>query len=58
LERLTTAKKVEFALKDQGRNKSWLANQLGFSRPVLYDRLRNNAWEPREIEKLQSLGLI
>jgi len=58
LERLTTAKKVEFALKDQGRNKSWLAEQLGVSRPVLYQRLKDNAWNAHEIIKLKTIGLL
>ena len=58
MERLTTSKKVEFAIKDQGRNKTWLANQLGITRPVLYDRLKNNGWEFNEINKLKEIGLI
>ena len=56
--RLTTSKKVELSLKEQGRNKSWLALQLGISRPVLYQRLNDNLWKTGEISKLKIIGLI
>lgn len=55
---ITTSKKVELALKEQGRNKSWLAIQLGISRPILYQRLSDNLWQSIEINKLKSIGLI
>ena len=55
---LTTSKKVELSLKEQGRNKSWLALQLGISRPVLYQRLNDNLWKIGEISKLNTIGLI
>lgn len=58
MERITTSKKVEFALKDQGRNKSWLAKELGISRPILYQRLSDNIWQAAEVMKLKTLGLI
>lgn len=58
LNKLTASKKVEFALKDQGRNKSWLAKELGLSRPVLYDRLKSNTFNNNELNKLRSIGLI
>jgi len=58
VERITTSKKVELALKEQGRNKSWLADKLNISRPVLYQRLSDNFWKPSEIIILKSIGLI
>ena len=57
-QRLTTSKKVELALKEQGRKKSWLAKELGVSRPLLDRRLNDNFWQTTEIFKLKSLGLI
>jgi DNA-binding NtrC family response regulator len=58
LERITTSKKVEFALKEQGRNKTWLARQLSLTRPTLYDRLDSNSFTDSEILKLRAIGLI
>jgi len=58
LERLTTSKKLEFSLKEQGRNKSWLANELGINRPALYGKLKDNSWSLGEISKLNKLGLV
>lgn len=58
MKRITTSKKVELELIEQGRSKTWLASQLGISRPVLYKRLNDNFWMPREIIKLKSIGLI
>jgi transcriptional regulator with PAS, ATPase and Fis domain len=58
MERLTTSKKVELALKEQGRKKTWLADQLNIGRPTLDKRLKDNFWEVREVIKLKSLGLI
>lgn len=55
---ITTSKKVELAIKEQGRNKTWLAKQLGISRPALYQRLNDNIWSVGEIIKLKSIGLI
>ena len=56
--RLTTSKKLEFSLKEQGRNKTWLASQLGISRQALYKRLNDNFWKAGDIIKLKSMGLI
>ena len=58
MERATTSKTVELNLKDQGRNKSWLADQLGISRPTLYKKLSDNFWTIGEIIKLKSIGLV
>ena len=55
---ITTSKKVELALKEQGRNKSWLASQLGIGRPLLYRRLKDNFWTNKETNKLKLIGLI
>ncbi len=57
MNRLPTNKKVELELKAQGRNKSWLANELGITRPVLYSRLKDNFWTPTELMKLKAIGL-
>jgi transcriptional regulator with PAS, ATPase and Fis domain len=40
------------------KNKSWLAAQLGISRPTLYDRMQANSWTQEEITKMKQLGLI
>lgn len=56
--KITISKKVELALKNQGRNKSWLAIQLGISRPSLYQRLSDNIWHDSEVRKLKTIGLI
>ena len=47
--KITTAKKVEFALKDQGRKKIWLAEKLEISRPTLDAKLRDNTFTIKEI---------
>ena len=47
--RITTAKKVEFALKEQGRKKVWLAEQLQISRPTLDAKLKDNTFTIKEI---------
>lgn len=58
MERLTTSKKVELSLKEQGRNKTWLAEKLGMNRPTLYARLKDNFWKPDDVIKLKLIGLI
>ena len=58
MERITTSKKVELSLIENGSSKSWLAKQLNISRPVLYQRLKDNFWTTGEIIKLKLLGLI
>ncbi len=58
MENITTSKKVELALTEQGRNKTWLAKQLNVSRPVLYQRLKDNFWSIEQIAILKSIGLI
>lgn len=55
---ITNSKKVELALKEQGRNKSWLALKLGISRPSLYARIKDNSWLSEDIIKLKTIGLI
>lgn len=47
--RITTAKKVEFALKEQGRKKIWLAEKLEMSRPTLDAKLKDNTFTIKEI---------
>jgi len=53
--RLTTSKKVELALKNQGRKKTWLAEQLNISRPTLDGRLKDNCWSMSEIITIKRL---
>jgi len=58
VENITTSKKLELSLVKQGRNKTWLSKELGISRPVLYQRLKDNFWTINEITILKSHGLI
>ena len=53
--RITTAKKVEFALKEQGRKKIWLAEKLEISRPTLDAKLSDNTFSINEVYMLKSL---
>lgn len=53
MERLTTARKVEWALKNQGRKKTWLAEKLGMSRPTLNRKLKDNTFSVSEIYDIQ-----
>lgn len=53
INKLTTARKVEFYLKDQGRKKTWLSEQLGVSRPTLDKKLRDNSFSDDEIARLK-----
>lgn len=57
-ERISTSDVVKDQLTKQGRKKTWLAEQLGFSRPTLDERLKENCWLPNEIMKLKQLGII
>lgn len=57
-ERLKTSDRVRFALRNQGRKKTWLAEQLGISRPTLDNRLKDNSFLIGEVLKLQELGII
>lgn len=58
MKRMNTSQKVEFALKDQGRSKTWLAEKLGISRPTLYQKLKDNFWSVNEIITLNRLGIL
>ena len=53
--RITTAKKVEFALKEQGRKKIWLAEKLEISRPTLDAKLKDNTFTTNEIIILNTI---
>lgn len=57
-EPIKTSDKVKFALSNQGRKKTWLADQLGISRPTLDNRLKDNSFLIGEIMKLQELGIL
>ena len=55
---MTTSEKVKNAIEKQGRKKTWLADNLELSRPTLDNRLSNDNWQPEDITRLKSLGLI
>jgi len=55
---MTTSNKVIKAIKDQGRKKIWLANELNITRVTLDKKLKDNFWSVGEIMKLQQLGLV
>jgi len=55
---LTTSKKLELSLAEQGRSKTWLANYLGITRPTLYSKINDNFWTLNEILKLKKAGII
>ena len=55
---MTTSNKVIKAIKDQGRKKIWLANELNITRVTLDKKLKDNFWSVGEIMKLQQLGLL
>jgi hypothetical protein len=46
------------AIKEQGRKKSWIAEQLGLSRPTLDKRIDGNSFTDIEINRLQELQLL
>ena len=39
-------------LEKTGHSKTWLADELGMSRPTLYARLEDGAWDLKEARKL------
>lgn len=49
---------VKTAIDNQGRKKSWVADQLQISRPTLDSRLVEDDWKPEEITILKSIGLL
>lgn len=53
--RETTSQKVERALKEQGRKKKWLAEQLGVNPMTISHKIRDNTWSVAELFLLQSL---
>lgn len=54
--RIKTAEKVKaaFGLWKKGA----IAEQLGMSRNTLKSRLKDNFWNPEEIETLKKLGIL
>ena len=42
-------------LERTGRSKTWLADELGMSRPTLYARLEDGAWDLKEAHKLAKM---
>ena len=55
---MTTAKKLQETIIEQGRKKTWVAQQLGISRPTLDARLKDNSFTSIEINRLQELQLV
>lgn len=55
LDTMETNKKVVEALKEQGRSKKWLSEQMQMSRITLHTRLRDNEWRIGEVIQLQRL---
>lgn len=53
--RETTSQKVERALREQGRKKQWLAEQLGLHPQSISNKLRDNIWSVSELMMLQVL---
>jgi hypothetical protein len=54
----TTSQKVVKALEEQGRKRSWLANQFGIAYPTLASKITNNTWSKAELYLLeQVLGI-
>lgn len=42
-------------LDKTGRSKTWLADELGISRPTLYARLEDGKWDLEEAHKLAQI---
>lgn len=42
-------------LEETGQSKTWLADELGMSRPTLYARLEDGAWDLKEAYKLAQM---
>lgn len=55
---MLTKNKLKESIKSQGRKKSWIAEQLGISRPTLNNKLEDNSFTPEEERKLRELQLI
>ncbi len=51
----TISQKVERALKEQGRKKVWLAEQLGVEYQTVYNKLKENTWSVSELFLLKNL---
>ena len=55
---MTNSKKLQLAIIEQGRKKSWVAKRLGISRPTLDKRIENNSFTDSEIMRLHELQLL
>lgn len=55
---MKTSDKLTKTIKDQGRKKTWIAEQLGISRPTLDARIKDNSFTDMEINRLQELQLV
>jgi len=56
-DQLTIKEKIHIKLKRRKLSMQWLADQLGITRPTLYNRL-NEGFEYSERMKLKELGLL
>ena len=51
----TISQKVDRAILEQGRKKTWVCEKLGISMPTLNSRMLNNDWSFSEIIALKYL---
>lgn len=55
---MLTKNKLQQSIKNQGRKKNWIAEQLDISRPTLDRKLNDNSFTYEEIQKLTELNLV
>jgi DNA-binding NtrC family response regulator len=55
---MLTKTKLAESIKNQGRKKNWVAEQLSISRPTLDRKLKDNSFTDEETSKLKELGLV
>ena len=55
---MSTSAKLKEAIKNQGRKKSWVADQLNISRVTLDKKLADNFWSVGELLILKKIGLL
>ena len=55
---MLTKTKLQESIKSQGRKKTWIAEQLGISRPTLDRKLNDNSFTSEEKAQLRELQLI
>ena len=52
---MTFAEKIEHLLEKQGRKKTWLAYQLGISKVVLHNKLKDERFDSIEQARIRKL---